>query len=208
MCPPLAWDSNRRAPHFSLCCSVADLSPAKHTLPRPSGYQLHRQHSSPPATHNLLLHEPCTCSPSAPAHPCAACHCCCRRCLLHQPTPGAARSRLAVFHRLYEQAVALRSKLDDKRVAIKKEELDSIQVGCSRLSRRLIASDLAAPSGTGWAGRKEHAACLNSTLNTQCSEWKNSLPKLDLGRQPRTNSEHSNEGQGGPPSSRNKAGIC
>lgn len=42
---------------------------------------------------------------------------------------GAAGSRLAVFHRLYEQAIALRSKLDQKRDAVKQEEIESIQVG-------------------------------------------------------------------------------
>jgi hypothetical protein len=35
---------------------------------------------------------------------------------------------MAVFHRLYEQALALRSKLDQKREAVKQEELESIQV--------------------------------------------------------------------------------
>jgi hypothetical protein len=33
-----------------------------------------------------------------------------------------------VFHRLYEQAIALRSKLDHKRVEVKREELENIQV--------------------------------------------------------------------------------
>jgi hypothetical protein len=33
-----------------------------------------------------------------------------------------------VFHRLYEQALALRSKLDQKRDAVKREEIESIQV--------------------------------------------------------------------------------
>jgi hypothetical protein len=36
-----------------------------------------------------------------------------------------------VFHRLYEQAIALRSKLDHKRDTVKREELENIQVSSS-----------------------------------------------------------------------------
>ncbi|KAF6256830.1 hypothetical protein COO60DRAFT_1656523 [Scenedesmus sp. NREL 46B-D3] len=57
------------------------------------------------------------------------------------------QDELAVFHRLYEQAVALRSKLDDKRVAIKKEELDSIQA--NKTSMSWISSEMMRDRSSG-----------------------------------------------------------
>ncbi|WIA42412.1 hypothetical protein OEZ86_008411 [Tetradesmus obliquus] len=45
-----------------------------------------------------------------------------------------SEDELAVFHRLYEQAIALRSKLDQKRDAVKQEEIESIQANKTAMS--------------------------------------------------------------------------
>jgi hypothetical protein len=66
----------------------------------------------------------------------------CARILVCAPLHGTVclSCRLAVFHRLYQQAVALRQKMEMRRETVKQTEIDSIQQNKTNMS--WISSDM------------------------------------------------------------------